>query len=328
MKTLPFLLLLLLVGCKKEAFKPTVTTSEAVQITANSAIVGGEVTSIGSSDLTDRGIYWGTSKNPLDNGEKLSIGIGAGIFLTTLDGLVDQTPYYYLAYATNMQETGFGEIVSFTTKAMGGTFMDSRDSHIYKWLDIGDQTWMAENLAYLPSVGSSPTGSNTIPYYYVYDYDGTNVDSAKAVSNYSTYGVLYNWPAALTACPSGWHLPFDIEWRGLTYYLTNNGYGYGGSGEDIAKAMAATSGWKSYSTAGAIGNNQESNNSSGFAALPGGGRYENGGFGNLGNYAYFWSASGISTLAALLRYMFYDGDGVNRTSFYRNEGLSVRCIKD
>jgi hypothetical protein len=44
----------------------------------------------------------------------------------------------------------------------------------------------------------------------------------------------------------------------------------GGSGSDIGKSMASTSGWTSWSTAGTIGNNQASNNSSGFTALPGG----------------------------------------------------------
>ena len=39
--------------------------------------------------------------------------------------------------------------------------------------------------------------------------EGTVVGDAKATSNYTTYGVLYNWRASLLACPSGWHLPTD-----------------------------------------------------------------------------------------------------------------------
>ena len=114
-----------------------------------------------------------------------------------------------------------------------GTFIDSRDGNEYNWVQIGDQIWMAENLKYLPSVVGSGTGSETTPYYYVYGYDGTNVPDAKATDNYATYGVLYNWTAAMNGeassktnpsgiqgvCPAGWHLPSDAEWTELTDYL-------------------------------------------------------------------------------------------------------------
>jgi len=55
------------------------------------------------------------------------------------------------------------------------------------------------------AVSASATGSLTKPHYYVYGYEGTDVTAAKATYNYSTHGVLYNWPAAMTACPEGWH---------------------------------------------------------------------------------------------------------------------------
>ena len=114
-----------------------------------------------------------------------------------------------------------------------GTFIDSRDGNEYNWVQIGDQIWMAENLKYLPSVVGSGTGSETTPYYYVYGYNGTNVADAKATDNYATYGVLYNWTAAMDGeassttnpsgiqgvCPAGWHLPSDAEWTELTDYL-------------------------------------------------------------------------------------------------------------
>jgi hypothetical protein len=55
--------------------------------------------------------------------------------------------------------TGYGAELSFTTLE-GGTFTDSRDSKIYQYVKIGDQSWMAENLAFLPEV-STP---NWLPY--------------------------------------------------------------------------------------------------------------------------------------------------------------------
>ena len=80
-----------------------------------------------------------------------------------------------------------------------GTFTDSRDGNEYNWVQIGNQVWMAENLAYLPSVNMVADGSEDAAgsYYYVYGYDGTNVTDAKATANYTTYGVLYNWTAAM-----------------------------------------------------------------------------------------------------------------------------------
>jgi len=210
---------------------------------------------------------------------------------------------------------------------IGFAACDDPDGKNYSIIKIGDQIWMGENLAYLPSVSSSSTGSNTIPYYYVYDYEGTNVVSAKAVSNYSTYGALYNWEAAKTACPSGWHLPTDPEWTTLTDYLTNNGYGYGGSGSDIGKSMASSSGWTPYSSTGTIGNDQGSNNRSGFTALPGASRSGSGGFYGLGCGAYFWSSSEYGS-GAWGRDLHYNFDGVYRSYCNRGNGFSVRCLQN
>ncbi len=118
-------------------------------------------------------------------------------------------------------------VVTLNTADAGwnAVIQDSRDSQIYQYITIGAQVWMTENLAYLPSVFAPATGSNSTAYYYVYGYNGTDVAAAKATSNYTTYGVLYNWPAAMNGsasstsnpsgvqgiCPSGWHLPSDAE---------------------------------------------------------------------------------------------------------------------
>ena len=100
-----------------------------------------------------------------------------------------------------------------------GSFGDSRDMHVYNWARIGQQVWMAENLAFLPSVSPLINFSETEPIYYIYGYNGSLVSEAKAASNYTRYGVLYNWQAAIAACPAGWHLPGDDEWKLLETYL-------------------------------------------------------------------------------------------------------------
>lgn len=208
------------------------------------------------------------------------------------------------------------------------TFTDSRDGKVYKPVTIGTQVWMAENLAYLPSVASPDTGSQTKPYYYVYGYNGTNVTEAKATSNYAAYGVLYNWSAAMAAtasssanpnrvqgsCPSGWHLPSAEEWALLTNYLGGPQFA------DEKLKETGTSHWK--------GSNTEANNESGFTALPGGYRLINGIFAYKGFNAHWWSATECSDTNAWYKYMYY-----NDTYFYLGSsmklfGFSVRCVKD
>ncbi|MFA5815748.1 MAG: fibrobacter succinogenes major paralogous domain-containing protein [Bacteroidales bacterium] len=192
-----------------------------------------------------------------------------------------------------------------------GSFTDSRDNHTYKWVKIGKQTWMADNLAYLPAVSPSSDGSDTSPYHYVYDYEGSSMSAAKATTNYATYGVLYNWPAALKACPSGWHLPSDDEWNVLIEYL--------GGEADAGKKMKSTSGWRE---------NENGDNSSGFSALPGGHSLTIGVFDFLGDGAFFWSSSEYEAPYAWSQVLYYYVVSVNRAYDYRGRGFSVRCLKD
>jgi len=98
---------------------------------------------------------------------------------------------------------------SCTNKGVGNKeeFIDSRDGKAYKYVTIGAQTWMAENLRY--------ETSNTKCY-------DNNPDNCKI------YGILYDWNTAMKACPLGWHLPNDTEWFTLRNF----------TGNDDAKLMA------------------------------------------------------------------------------------------
>lgn len=195
-----------------------------------------------------------------------------------------------------------------------GSFTDPRDSIVYQTVTIGTQVWMAENLRYLPSVVGPYTGSDTIPYYYVYDYNGINVSEAKAKANYTIYGVLYNWVAAKIACPSGWHLPSDLEWKQLINYL---------NGENVAGGKLKETGITHW-----ISPNIDATNETGFAALPGGYQYSNGSFLNRGFKGYWWSSTESNTTDAWYRGMDYFFGSVDRKSFGKIAGFSVRCVKD
>ena len=224
-------------------------------------------------------------------------------------------------------------------------FTDSRDENSYSYRLIGTQVWMTENLAYLPEdavldleTGSEDTHYETVPFYYVYGYDGTSVSAAKATSNYATYGVLYNWNAALTACPTGWHLPSDAEWKQLEMYL--------GMSEAEANATECrgymggklkeegTEHWNSP--------NLSATNESGFTGLPGGLREcmvmyhddyyvgENVSFASMNNYGLWWTSTQYDENNAWQRDLGYADDGVRRygENSSKFSGLSVRCVKD
>ena len=171
---------------------------------------------------------------------------------------------------------------------------------------------MARNLAYLPSVSPSTVNSYTTPVYYVHGYQGISVAEAKTNPNYSTYGVLYNWEAAKSACPTGWHLPSDAEWTTLTDSL---GLSAGGMMKETGIVH-----WKDPNTG--------ATNESGFTALPAGARDDMSVFGSLGLYIFLWSSSPVEPSASWYRYFNYQENVVHRTYCYRVYGFSVRCIKD
>ena len=309
---------------------PTVSTNTITTITKVSAISGGNMTSDGGAQISARGVCWSTNSNPTIADSKTVAGpTSYYAYTSTITGLTSGTTYYVRAYATNIVGTAYGEQISFNTLGSfsSGSFTDPRDGNTYEYITHGTQTWMAENLAYLPSVTLYSDVSTVLPTYHVYDYLGINVVEAKVTANYSTYGVLYNWEAARISCPTGWYLPTRAEWSVLIDYLTNNGYGYAGSGDDTAKSLASTFGWTNSSTEGSVGNDQASNNSSDFNAFPGGTHLSF--FGGSGQTVHFWT----STLKlhfrdkAMNMEMFYQSLKMNDDPMELEYGYSVRCIQ-
>lgn len=309
---------------------PTVSTSDVTNISDSSATCGGEVTNQGKSDVAARGICWNTYGSPTVDNNKSINGAGLGTFTANLSGLESNTSYYVRAYATNEQGTAYGYEKVFTSCAEQDSLVDERDGHTYKTVKIGNQTWMAENLAYLPYVIPSSEYYYIITYH-VYEYEGTDVNEAKATSNYNTYGVLYNWPAVMAGasssnsnpsgiqgiCPNGWHLPSDAEWSELTDNFGNFIVAGG------ALKEAGTSHWNSPNTG--------ATNESGFTALPGGVRGAGGYFGNIGNYGWWWSATEDvnNTDNAWGRGLYYKDTKVDRVrSTNKLFGFSVRCVRD
>jgi len=219
---------------------------------------------------------------------------------------------------------------------VGNGFTDERDGNSYCTVTIGNQVWMAENLRYLPSVNRGTDESWTESRYYVYGYQGTNVDDAKDTYNYAEYGVLYNFIAAQTACPSGWHLPSDSEWTELEIYLENNGYnfdGYVDTDNDrethnvIAKSLASTYNWTVSDINNTPGCLQQKNNSSGFNGKPAGWKTLNGQFAYINENGTWWSSTPYSN-HHWDRYLHFTRTYVTRSHNENHIGMSIRCIQD
>src|SRR5690554_7310431 len=331
------LICVVVISCDKDddnsqAKLPVLFTTEVIDITANTATSGGNITDDGGAPITVHGVCWSTNENPTIDDNKTEDGTGAGSFTSSVTGLEPNTTYYLRAYATNSAGTSYGSIMSFTTQegSSGSTFTDPRDGKVYQTVVIGNQVWMAENLAYLPSVNMVADGSEDAAgsYYYVYGYDGTNVADAKATDNYATYGVLYNWTAAMDGeassttnpsgiqgvCPAGWHVPSDAEWTELIDYL---------GGTSVAGGKLKETGTTHWNTP-----NTGATNETGFTALPGGQRLSNGTFYFIGYDGCWWSATEYLASDAWYRAMYSDFSHVGRDRYHKEVGFSVRCVRD
>ena len=179
-----------------------------------------------------------------------------------------------------------------TNTPSGSTFTDSRDSKTYKKVTIGSQTWMGENLNY-NAAGSKCYGEGG--EVEVYDeatgsWDLKTLTTAEVQANCAKYGRLYDWETAMNGssssssvpsgvrgvCPSGWHLPSEVEW----YVLDGNVGGW-----DVGTKLKSSTGWNSseYAPAGT--------DDFGFSALPGGDGNSDGNFNDAGYNGDWWSAT-------------------------------------
>ncbi|MEA1875449.1 MAG: fibrobacter succinogenes major paralogous domain-containing protein, partial [Bacteroidota bacterium] len=209
-------------------------------------------------------------------------------------------------------------------------FTDHRDGNVYLSMEIGNQTWMLGNLKYLPAVHSPREESTTDPMYYVYWYWGNDVSEAKDSMYYDLFGVAYNWPAAMKACPSGWHLPTDAEWNELQIYLGMNPseeevHGCQHSG-NVGHKLKSTEGWEDCWN-GTEHRGDNGNNSSNMNIKPSGGKGHWRGF-YLPDVAVMWTSTEFDSTMAWKRAISPSEPSVSRTYNTKLSGNFIRCVKD
>ena len=184
---------------------------------------------------------------------------------------------------------------------------------------IGTQTWTLRNLDVAFYNNGDPIPEVQDPTAWAALTTGAWCSYDNNPANDAIYGKLYNWFAVKDIIhgglvPVGYHLPTLTEWQTLKDYL-------GGSG--IAGGPLKETGLIHWNSP-----NGGATNSSGFTALPGGFRFLNGAFSNIGNLGYWWSSTESSTTSAWYRTLNYLNTNVTTTVNNKADGFSVRCLKD
>jgi uncharacterized protein (TIGR02145 family) len=289
------------------------SVSSLTQTTANCNV---SITSCCDAIVTERGVCWNTVPNPTIADNFTSEGSGEGSFISNISGLTQNTAYFVRAYAKLDDIIYYGN--ELILKTYSGTVTDI-DGNIYNTVTIGSQVWMAENLKTI-------TYNNGIPILYVTDpqvWDGNpptpnycwlNNDEA---AYKSLYGALYNWHTVESGnlCPIGWHVPSNDEWSTLATFL---------GGESTAGGKLKETGTEHWNIP-----NAGATNETGFSALPGGRRSENGLSFELPGLGGFWWSSTVSpSLWAISIDMNNKSNVLGTKSSGQRYGLSVRCLKD
>jgi uncharacterized protein (TIGR02145 family) len=201
------------------------------------------------------------------------------------------------------------------------------DGNTYNTISIGSQCWMRANLKttkYLDNTAIQNVTSNT---EWSTLTTGAYCNYKNTPSNGTTYGKLYNWYAVTSKhniCPTGWHVPSNAEWNILENYLDNtiDTTAIGWAGTDIGGKLkeTGTTHWNSPNTS--------ATNSSGFSALPGGTRFDDGSFNFIGNFGLFWTATAYNTGTAWERFLGYRDSQISPSSSIKTGGFSIRCVRD
>jgi uncharacterized protein (TIGR02145 family) len=189
-----------------------------------------------------------------------------------------------------------------------GEFTDERDGTVYKTVDIGDQTWMAENLRY--NIWDSPREANPkVGFYYEYWYQAIDTLEATCKSGY----ICGLPPEALPRqgiCPKGWHLPVKEEFETLLSYVRENG-------SDINKDLRSIKEWpyRRYGSDifgfGAIATHQRSIVGS-----------------DQNNAASYWSATEYDIGKSWALTLYSDTTVIEPLSKDGNYQMTIRCLMD
>ena len=284
------------------------------------------------------------TQTPVTNANGLiTIEIGGGTVVTGSFAAIDWSSGIYFiktetdpAGSTNYTITGTSQLLSvpYALYAKNAESVDDLmnqlydqgslkpkdgDGNLYNVIKIGNQRWLKENLKTTKYNDGTAIPNVTDNTAWVSQVTGAYCDYANNPANSATYGRLYNWYVVTStnpknACPVGWRLPTDSEWTTLTTYL---------GGESVAGGKLKETGTTHWTTP-----NTGATNETGFTALPGGNRGGAGTFGNMGGLGFWWTDTEYDANNSMSRYLNFDYAGITRNGYGKNQGFSVRCLRD
>jgi len=197
-----------------------------------------------------------------------------------------------------------------------GTITDI-EGNVYKTINIGMQTWMAENLRttkYRDGQDISKV-TNGLSWINMSTSAYCNYSNTSNTDTIGTFGRLYNWYAVTdkrNIAPLGWHVPTDEDWIILINFL---------DGEDAAGGKLKETGTTHWNIP-----NTGATNESGFTALSCGIRGQSGDF--FPTPCEWWSSTQYNNISGISQSVNYDNISSYRNPLNKHSGSSVRCIKD
>jgi uncharacterized protein (TIGR02145 family) len=227
----------------------------------------------------------------------------------------------YQLYRLPIKKPDTSGIQATMTSLVTGTVSDG-EGNSYQTVQFGKQTWTIENIR--ATKYNNGSGISQSDYSF---YKNTTDAAAK-----KKWGALYSASAALSGklAPTGWHVSTDADWDTLQNYLITNGYNYDGtmSGNKIAKSMAQTTDWQTFTEAGAVGKDLSKNNASGFSALPGGTHYFDGTFFDQNVIGYWWTSTARDGTYTWSRLLYYTNFDLYKSYRVNTNSFSVRLVKN
>lgn len=195
----------------------------------------------------------------------------------------------------------------------------------YRTVKIGTQCWMAENLR----VTKYSNGDNILQIESDSSWSNLNIESdAYSKSEEGSiegldlcYGNYYNFQVVIddrNVCPENWRVPSDDDWLILEDFILNSD-----SKTNLGEALKAVEGWEVFEQFSGGGNDVF-----GFRALPSGQRTKEGVIASYETSCSWWTSSENQSNDAWSRGLFNDSKGITRHTNHKNNGFSIRCIKD
>ncbi|HNR13770.1 MAG TPA: FISUMP domain-containing protein [Thermodesulfobacteriota bacterium] len=209
-----------------------------------------------------------------------------------------------------------------------GTVTDI-DGNVYQTVKIGNQVWMAENLKVTHYRNGDPIPNVTSDSKWRNLSAGARCNYDNIASNGETYGYLYNWYAVNDSrglAPEGWHVPSDEDWKQLEQHLgmsrsKADGQYWRGRNEGARLKESGTRNWNH--------NPADQMNPTGFHARPGGYRLDTSGrYDLIHKRCYFWSSDEYDSMNGWQRALDCDRSDIYRHGSNKQNGFSVRCVRN